>query len=174
MHFLLFCLSVGWSIHLHAEMELVDRNLTKMPLWASSSVSAALVVFVISVAPSFLVQTEAGCSCSTAPPKVKGLAIHPCGWNSKRKILLLFSSSVMFDSLRPHGLQHARLPCPSPSPGACSRSRLLSWWCHPSHPLLSPSPPAFNPSQHQGLFQWVSSSHQVVKVLELQLQHQSC
>ena len=43
----------------------------------------------------------------------------------------------------------------------------------PSHPLSSPSPPAFNPSQHQGLFQWVSSSHQVAKVLELQLQHQS-
>ena len=43
----------------------------------------------------------------------------------------------------------------------------------PSHPLLSPSPLAFNLSQHQGLFQWVSSSHQVAKVLELQLQHQS-
>ena len=43
----------------------------------------------------------------------------------------------------------------------------------PSHPLLSPSPPAFNLSQHQSLFQWVSSSHQVAKVLELLLQHQS-
>ena len=43
----------------------------------------------------------------------------------------------------------------------------------PSHPLSSPSPPAFNRSQHQGLFQWVSSSPQVAKVLELQLQHQS-
>ena len=42
-----------------------------------------------------------------------------------------------------------------------------------SHPLLSPSPPTFNLSQHQGLFQWVSSSHQVSKVLEFQLQHQS-
>ena len=41
----------------------------------------------------------------------------------------------------------------------------------PSHPLLSPSPPAFTLSQHQGLFQWVSSSHQVAKVLEFQLQH---
>ena len=42
-----------------------------------------------------------------------------------------------------------------------------------SHPLLSPSPPAFSLSQHQGLFKWVSSSHQVAKVLEFQLQHQS-
>ena len=43
----------------------------------------------------------------------------------------------------------------------------------PSHPLLSPSPPAPNPSQHQGFFQWVNSSHEVAKVLEFQLQHQS-
>ena len=44
----------------------------------------------------------------------------------------------------------------------------------PSHPLSSPSPLALNPSQHQGLFQWVNSSHRVAKGLELQLQHQSC
>ena len=43
----------------------------------------------------------------------------------------------------------------------------------PSHPLSSPSPPAPNPSQHQGLFQWVNSLHEVAKVLELQIQHQS-
>ena len=43
----------------------------------------------------------------------------------------------------------------------------------PSHPLSFPSPPVLNPSQHQGLFQWVSSSHEVAKVLEFQLQHQS-
>ena len=42
-----------------------------------------------------------------------------------------FSCSVVFDSLCPHGLPHARLPCPSPSPGACSNSCLLSQWCHP-------------------------------------------
>ena len=43
----------------------------------------------------------------------------------------------------------------------------------PSHPLLSPSPPALNLSQYQGIFKWVTSLHQVAKVLELQLQHQS-
>ena len=43
----------------------------------------------------------------------------------------------------------------------------------PSHPLSSPSPPAFNLSRHQDLFQGVSSSHEVAKVLEFQLQHQS-
>ena len=43
----------------------------------------------------------------------------------------------------------------------------------PSHPLFSPSPLAFSLSQHQGLFKWVSSSHQMAKILEFQLQHQS-
>ena len=43
----------------------------------------------------------------------------------------------------------------------------------PSHPVSSPSPPALNPSQHQGIFQWVNSSHEVAKVLEFRLQHQS-
>ena len=46
--------------------------------------------------------------------------------------LLLFSCSVMSDSLQPHGLQHTRLPCPSPSPRACSNSCLFCPWCHPT------------------------------------------
>ena len=175
----------------------------------------------------------------------------------------------MSRSLRPHGLQHARLPCPSSSPGVCSNSCWVSDTIQPSHPLSPPSPPAFSllhhqsekwksvscvwlfvthglyrpwnslgqntevdqtqasgiaggfftswvtreakntavgslsllqqifPTQelnqdllhcrqilyqmsyqgslfqHQGLFQWVNSSHQVAKVLELQLQHWS-
>ena len=43
-----------------------------------------------------------------------------------------FSRSVVSDSLRPHGLQHARPPCPSPTPGVYSNSCPLSWWCHPT------------------------------------------
>ena len=49
-----------------------------------------------------------------------------------RWLLLLFSRSVVSDSLWPHGLQHARLPCPSPSPQVCSDSCPLSQWCHPT------------------------------------------
>ena len=49
-------------------------------------------------------------------------------------LLLLFSHSVMSDSLQSHGLQHARVPCPSPSPGACSGELVMSWWCHPTIP----------------------------------------
>ena len=84
--------------------------------------------------------------------------------------------SVTSDCLQPHGLQHTRIPCPSLSSRVCSDSCLLNQWCSltkPSHPLLPPSSFAFNLSQHQGLFQWVSSCHQVAKVLELQPQHQS-
>ena len=78
----------------------------------------------------------------------------------------------MSNSLQLYGLQHTRLPCLSLSPGACSNSSPLSQYAiQPSHPLSSPSP-ALNPFQHQGLFQWISSSHQVAKVLEFQLQHQ--
>ena len=78
-----------------------------------------------------------------------------------------FSCSVVSDSLRPHESQHARPPCPSPTPGVDSNSCPSSRWCHqPSHPLSSPSPPASNPSQHQGLFQWVNSLHEVARVLE--------
>ena len=43
-----------------------------------------------------------------------------------------FSHSVVSESLQPHGLQHARLPCPSPTPRACSNSCPSSWWCHPT------------------------------------------
>ena len=83
-----------------------------------------------------------------------------------------FSRLVVSDSLQPHVLQHTRPP-----------SLLLEFtethvhWVgdaiQPSHPLSSPSPPSFSLSQHQGLIKLVSPSHQVAKVLEFQLQHQS-
>ena len=84
--------------------------------------------------------------------------------------------SVQFsrsDSLRPHESQHARPPCPSPT-GVHSNSCPSSQWCHPAiSSSFVPSPPAPNTSQHQGLFQWVNSSHEVAKLLEFQLQHLS-
>ena len=77
-----------------------------------------------------------------------------------------FSCSVMSDSLWPHELQHARPPCPSQTPGVFQTNvHWVSDEIQPSHPLLSPSPPAFNLSQHQGLFKGVRSSRQVAKVL---------
>ena len=79
-----------------------------------------------------------------------------------------FSRSVVSDSLRPHGLRHARPPCPSPTPGVHEPKphvHRVSDAIQPSQPLSSLSPPAFNLSQHQSLFKWVSSSHQVAKGL---------
>ena len=89
---------------------------------------------------------------------------------------LLYSCSVMSDFLWPHGLQHARLPCPSLSPGVCTNSCPLSQWCHPTiSSSVIPSPPTFNLSQHQGLFNesvlhirwpkyWASASESVLPV----------
>ena len=82
-----------------------------------------------------------------------------------------FSCSVMSYSLWSHELQHARPPCPSPTSRVYPNSCLLTRWCHQA--ISSPSPPALNPSQHQSLFQWVNSSHEVAKGLEFQLQHHS-
>ena len=88
--------------------------------------------------------------------------------------LVQFSCSVVSDSLPPHGLQHARLPCPSPTSGACSNSCPSSRWCHPTiSSSVFPFSSHLHLSQHLGLFQWVSSLHQVAKVLEFQLQRQS-
>ena len=87
-----------------------------------------------------------------------------------------FSRSFVSNLCDPHGLQYARHSCPSPTPGDCSDSCPLSRWCHPTISSsvipLSSCPQSF-PASHQGLFQWVNSSHQVAKDLELQLQHQS-
>ena len=97
-----------------------------------------------------------------------GWIASPIQWT----FLLLFSLLVVSDSLRPHGLQHTRFPCPSPSPRACSNSCPLSWWCHPT---ISSSVILFSCLQYfpaSGSFQWVSSLYHVAKVLELQLQHQ--
>ena len=98
--------------------------------------------------------------------------------SSVTSVSLTFNSSQFSwpadsDSLRTCGLQHTWLPCPSPTPRACSNScPWVSDAIQPTHPLSSPFPPAFSLSQYQGLFQWVSSLHQVAKVLEFQLQHQ--
>ena len=85
-----------------------------------------------------------------------------------------FSGSVVSDSLRPHESQHAGPPCPSPTPGVHSNSCPSSRWCHPA---ISSSVIPFSSCPHSlpasGSFQWVNPLHEVAKVLEFQLQHQS-
>ena len=92
--------------------------------------------------------------------------MKPLEWT----VLSQFSSVTQScpTSLWPHGLQHARLPCLSPTPWACSNSCSSSRWCHPtiaSSIVLSLSPPAFSLSQHQGLFHEFISGSQSIEAL---------
>ena len=87
---------------------------------------------------------------------------------------LQFSSSVVSNLLRPHGPQLASLSCPSATPRVYPNSCPLSRWCHPT---ISSSVVPFSSClwslRHQGLFQEVSSLHQVARELEFQLHHQT-
>ena len=86
------------------------------------------------------------------------------------KASVQFSHSVMSDSLDPMNRSTPGLPVHHQPPEFTqTHVHRISDAIQPSHPLLSPSPPAPNPSQHQSLFQWVNSSHEVAKVLEFQL-----
>ena len=93
----------------------------------------------------------------------------------KPMLLLLFSHPGMSDFLWLHGLQHTRPPCSSPSLEVCPSSCSLHRWCCPaisSSDALFSFCPQSSPG-HQGLFQWVICSHQMTKILELELQYQS-
>ena len=88
------------------------------------------------------------CACSASQPSTLGLRtasptlVPP---TTGRRGLSLFSRSVVSDSFRPHGLQHARLPCPSPLPElAQTHVHLVGDVIHPSHPLSLPFPPALS------------------------------
>ena len=93
---------------------------------------------------------------------------------SNEEVSVQFSRSVVSDSLQTHEPQHARPPCPSPAPRVYPNPCPLSQWCHPtissSVVPFSSCPQSFPAS---GSFKWVGSSHQVVKVLQFQFQHQS-
>ena len=81
-----------------------------------------------------------------------------------------FSRSVMYDSLQPHGLHHARLPCPSSTPRAYSNSCPLSWWCHPTiSSSVIPFSSCLQSFPASGSFQLSQTS----EVLEFQFQHPS-
>ena len=136
----------------------------RSPIWGC--VPASLALFLTSwecrVQPLAMwehLRASADGQCSELGSYIPCTSSRPRGCSSVQ-----FSCSLVSDSLRPHGLQHARLPCPSPTPRACLNSCPLSRWCHPT---ISSSVVPF--SSHlqsfpdQGLFQWVSSSHQMAK-----------
>ena len=84
---------------------------------------------------------------------------------------MLFSCSVVSDSLQSHELQHARLPCPSASPGVCSNSCQLSWWCHLT--ISSVSYLLLLPSVFPSIKVFSSELALHIKWPKLELQHQS-
>ena len=99
-------------------------------------------------------------------------------------VILLFGSSVQFSHsvmsnyLWPHGLQHARPPCPSPTPRAYSNSCPLSWWCHPTiSSSVIPFSSCLQSFPASGSFQmshfFASGSQSIQLQLKFQLQHQS-
>ena len=90
-----------------------------------------------------------------------------CTLKSQCFSLVQFSHSVVSDSLRPHESQQPGLPVHHQLPEFTqTHVHRVGDAIQPSHPMSSPSPPAPNTSQHQGLFQWINSSHEVAKVLE--------
>ena len=83
-----------------------------------------------------------------------------CSGNARRLQLCCCSVAQSYPTLRPHGLQHTRLPCPSPTPRACSNSCPLSWWCHAT---ISPSVVPFSflqsfPASGSFLMSWLFTS----------------
>ena len=112
------------------------------------------------------------------------LAVAMWGWdhyipfywwyNQAEEYSVEFSSVAQLCPTLCDPINHSIPPCPSPTPGVYPNSCPLSWCAiQPSHPLSSPSPPALNLSQHPDLFKWACPSHQLAKVLEFKLQHQS-
>ena len=102
---------------------------------------------------------------------VKQQLVHPL---TTCKICCCCSAAKSCPTLQHHGPQHTRLLCPPPTPRFCSSLCSLSWWCHP---MISSSvtPFSFCPQSFPAseFFQWVCFLHQVAKVLEFHLQHQS-
>ena len=132
-------------------------------------------------------QKELHVSCS---PVWLILALKRSQRKEKQNILTLNCVPMYFHSISSVQFSSVTQSCPTlcdpmnrSTPGLPVHHQLLEFTethvrrvsdaIQPSHPLSSPSPPAPNPSQHQGLFQWVNSSHEVAKVLEFQPQHQS-
>ena len=149
-------------------MNFPDRDFFLLSYGKAVACSRNQAIFLISGWCCTLLPNAASCTHS-ALIYISSILIHQIGLHS-----CSCSVAKLCPTLWPHELQHIRLPCPSLCPGVCSNSGPLSQWCHPtissSVTPFSSCPQSFPAS---GFFQWVGSLHQVAKVLEFQLQHQS-
>ena len=145
-------------------------DLTSFPTWISF-ISFSSIISVARISKTVLNKSDNnGHPCLL--PDLRGNAFSFSLFRTMLTVCLslLFSCWVMSNSLQLHELQHARLPCPSPSPWVCSNTCSLSQWSHPTISFsVTPLSSFLNLSQHQDLCQWVGSSHQVAKVLEVKL-----
>ena len=114
------------------------------------------------------------CSKGTLDSPQQSLGVSPCSWHqsiwpARFLFSLLFSHSVMSNSLQPHGQQHTRLPYPSLSPRVCSNSCPLSQWCHstisPSVTLFSSCPQSFPASGSFPICQFFASGGKTIRTL---------
>ena len=122
--------SVAWMFPFHCRV--VDHVLWGSPAWIW--ILPSLPCCVISVKLLFLPEFTffsytAGIIVGPTTWLLWGLKEPICAWHL---VLLLFSRQTVSDSSQPHGQQHARLPCPSPSPRVCPSSCLSNWWYHPT------------------------------------------
>ena len=123
-------------------------------------------------------KSNAPCCRTKKESSIQRFCLHttlsPIKWFKNREFCSFqFIHTVVSDSLWPHGLQNTRLPGPSPTPRVYSNSCPLSQWCHPTiSSSVVPFSFLFQSFPALGLFQWVSSLHQLGKLLEFQLQHQ--
>ena len=140
---------------------IIDANLKVLNCWLKYHDSTGNMIFLF-----FFFKAT--------PNRLWDLSFPARDWTLGPCSSVQFSRSVMSDSLRPMNHSTPGLPVHHQLPESTQTN---VYWVsdpiQPSHPLLPPSPPALNLSHHQGLLKWVSYSHQVAKVLEFQLQHQS-
>ena len=132
--------------------------------WSSYSLACRILVPWPRIKPDSSAWT--GRFLTTGPPRKS----PDTNFNFSYISSVQFSRSVVSDSLWPHESQNPGLPVHHQLPEFTqTHVHQVGDAIQPSHPLSSPSPPAPNPSQHQSLFQWVNSSHQVAKLLQFQL-----
>ena len=135
--------------------------------WPKESLNLSLVE-LLSCGRFFVIPWTARLACPSLSPRVCPNSVH---WVNQSVSSVIQSCLILCN------------PMDCSTQGLLVHHQLLEFtqthvhWLgdaiQPAHPLLSASPPAFNLSQHQGLFKWEGSSHQVAKGLEFQLQHQS-
>ena len=166
-----FSLQLDRCLYSIYKLTCTDSQWDLLLLWIPSNIHMARKVDTF---PFGLWNTACGNLVLQSGIELGDMALKMLSFNhwTTRELLssVQFSHAVMSNSLQSHELHHAKPPFHHQLPEFTqTHVHRVDNAIQPSHPLSSPSLPAPNPSQHQNLFQWVNSSHEVAKVLEFQL-----